>query len=100
MPEQSIKRALAAYTYPSNDEATWASVKNMLGNFLYAQWKPGGLAGATPAEVFKVEIGLGTTMTNEDLQNGYLRLTVFAAVTHPAAFIIISIAQEMQGIES
>lgn len=100
MLEQSIRRALAAYAFPSNDETTWASVKNMLGYFLYAQWESGGLAGAKPAEAFKVVIRLGTTMTNEDLQNGYMRLSVFAAATHPVKFIIISVAQEMQGIET
>jgi phage tail sheath protein FI len=68
----------------------------MIGNFLTGIWKRGGLAGATPQDAFQVFVGLGETMTPEDILEGILRVTVLVAVTHPAEFIEITFQQQMQ----
>ena len=68
----------------------------MIENFQRSVWKRGGLAGATPEDAFEVHIGLGDTMTAEDILDGIMRITVLVAVTHPAEFIEITFQQQAQ----
>lgn len=91
--EQSIKLAARAFIFAPNDANTWATVKSMINSFLTGVWEKGGLQGATAADAFQVDIGLGTTMTGEDLLNGILRITIKVAVTHPAEFIVMTVEQ-------
>ena len=64
--------------------------------FLLGVWKQGGLAGATPDEAFGARIGLGATMTPQDVLDGLLRLTVLLAVTDPGHFIELTFSQQMR----
>lgn len=94
--EQSVKNAARSYVFETNDASTWINMKCMIENFLRSVWKRGGLAGATPEEAFEVHVGLGDTMTSDDILEGMLRITVLVAVTHPAEFIEITFQQQMQ----
>ena len=95
MIEQSLKLALRSYVFDSNDSVTWQSVISMSENFLTNQWKSGALQGSTPADAFSVQCGLGTTMTSQDILDGYLRLSVKLAVVHPAEFIVLTVMQQL-----
>lgn len=95
MIEQSIKDALRTYVFAPNNSNTWVTVKSMLENFLTNVWKEGALQGAKPEDAFTVLIGLGSTMTAQDILDGYLRTTVMVAVTHPAEFIVVTVEQEL-----
>lgn len=92
--EQSVKLAARAYVFEPNDANTWAAVKAMIGSFLTDVWKEGGLQGASAADAFQVNIGLGSTMTADDLLNGYMRVSVAVAVVRPAEFIVITFEQQ------
>ncbi|MBK8427428.1 MAG: phage tail sheath family protein [Lewinellaceae bacterium] len=94
--EQSIKTAIRAYVFEPNDANTWATVKSMIENFLTNFWREGGLAGAKPQDAFSVQIGLGSTMTAQDILDGYMRVTVLLAVSRPAEFLVITLEQKMQ----
>ena len=94
--EQSVKDATKAYVFSPNDARTWVAVKGMLDNFLTDLWKQGGLAGAKPADAFSARVGLGVTMTNDDISNGIMRMEVLVALSRPAEFIVITFKQEMQ----
>lgn len=96
MLEQSIKLATKAYVFEANDANTWVTIKSMIRNFLTGIWKRGGLAGGSPDDAFSVHVGLGETMTPEDILEGILRVTVLVAVTRPAEFIEITFQQQMQ----
>jgi phage tail sheath protein FI len=96
MIEQSVKLAARTYVFEPNDANTWTTMKSMIGNFLHNLWKQGALAGATPAEAYTVQIGLGSTMTADDILDGYLNVTVLVALVHPAEFIVLTFKQEMQ----
>jgi len=93
--EQSCKMAAQAYVFQPNDKNTWEAVKAMISSFLTMIWKEGGLQGASSADAFSVECGLGSTMTSEDLLNGFMRVMVKVAVVHPAEFIVITFQQQM-----
>lgn len=96
MLEESIKNATKAFVFEPNTANTWVSVRSMINNFLNGIWKRGGLAGAVPDDAFSVHIGLGETMTSEDLLEGIMRITVLVAIVRPAEFIEITFQQQMQ----
>jgi phage tail sheath protein FI len=93
--EQSCKLAAQAYIFQPNDKNTWEAVKSMIGSFLTSIWKEGGLQGASASDAFSVDCGLGSTMTGDDILNGYMNITVKVAVVHPAEFIVITFQQQM-----
>lgn len=96
MLEESVKNATRAYVFEPNVAGTWINIKSMIQNFLNGIWKRGGLAGATPDDAFSVHVGLGDTMTPEDILEGILRVTVLVAIVRPAEFIEITFQQQMQ----
>jgi hypothetical protein len=93
--EQSCKIAVASFQFSPNNQNTWQAVISTISSFLTGIWQQGGLQGAKAADAFSVQVGLGTTMTSDDLQNGRMVVSVKVAVTHPAEFIVISFEQEM-----
>lgn len=96
MVEQSLKLAAFSYVFEPNDENTWSLVTSMLNNFLTSLWSEGALVGPTPDAAFSVSVGLGLTMTADDILNGIMRVAVKVAVSHPAEFIVITIQQQQQ----
>ncbi len=96
MLEESIKLASKAYVFEPNNANTWVTIKSMIRNFLTGIWKRGGLAGASPDDAFSVHVGLGETMTSEDILEGILNVTVLVAISRPAEFIEITFQQQMQ----
>jgi phage tail sheath protein FI len=94
MIEQSVKDALRAYVFQPNNSNTWVTIKAMLEGFLTNVWKAGALQGSSAADAFSVIIGLGSTMTAQDILDGYLRVTVLLAVTRPAEFIVVTVEQQ------
>jgi len=99
MLEQSVKFACEPYVFRPNDSNTWLSVRTMIANFLRNQWQSGALVGASEDEAFQVECGLGTTMTPQDILDGYMKVTVRVAISRPAEFIVITFQQKMPGGE-
>lgn len=92
--EQSVKLATRGYIFEPNDANTWGAVESMIGSFLTTVWKEGGLHGASPADAFQVSVGLGSTMTANDLLDGTMRVTVQVAVVRPAEFIVLTFEQQ------
>ena len=96
MAEESIKKATEPFTFEPNDANTWVRVRAMIENFLTIQWRQGALAGSTPAQAFFVKVGLGETMTAQDILEGRMIVEVGMAVVRPAEFIILKFAHKMQ----
>jgi uncharacterized protein len=96
MLEESCRLAAKAMVFEPNVGNTWVTIKSMISNFLVGIWKRGGLAGAVPDDAFSVHVGLGETMTSEDILEGILRVTVLVAISRPAEFIEITFQQQMQ----
>jgi phage tail sheath protein FI len=96
MVEQSIKNAIEYYVFAPNDGNTWTRVKAMIGNYLTGIWKLGGLANGSAEDSFYVYVGLGETMTDDDVWNGRMIVQVGLAPVRPAEFIILQFMQMMQ----
>lgn len=96
MLEQSIKLAARAYVFEPNDANTWVTVKSAIESFLLGMWKLGALMGSKPEDAYSVNVGLGSTMTGDDILNGRLNVTVMVAPLRPAEFVMITLQQLMQ----
>ncbi|WP_130733212.1 phage tail sheath C-terminal domain-containing protein [Flavobacterium sp. J27] len=96
MAEESIKKATEQFVFEPNDANTWIRVRAMIENFLILQWRAGALAGAKPEQAFYVRVGLGQTMTADDILNGYMIIEIGMAVVRPAEFIILRFSHKMQ----
>lgn len=94
--EQSIKFAAEAFVFSPNNSTTWSTLRATVINFLNNQWQSGLLAGQSPEDAFDVEIGLGSTMTPNDILDGVLKMTIKVAITRPAEFIVITFEQQQQ----
>ncbi len=96
MVEESVKKATAQFVFEPNDANTWVKVRAMIENFLALQWRAGALAGAKQEQAFFVRVGLGQTMTAQDILNGYMHVEIGMAVVRPAEFIILKFSHKMQ----
>ncbi len=54
------------------------------------------MAGQSADDAFSVDIGLGATMTPNDILDGILKMTIKVAITRPAEFIVITFEQQQQ----
>lgn len=96
MVEESVKKSTAWAVFEPNSKPLWVKVKGMIDNYLVQKWREGALAGATPEEAFFVKIGLGETMTAQDVLEGRLIVEIGMAVVRPAEFIILKFSHKMQ----
>lgn len=96
MAEESIKKSTEPFVFEPNDANTWVRVRAMIENFLTVQWRQGALAGSAPPQAFYVKVGLGETMTAQDILEGRMIIEVGMAVVRPAEFIILKFAHKMQ----
>lgn len=94
--EESAKKATEPFVFEPNDANTWIRIRAMIENFLTIQWRQGALAGSTPKEAFFVKVGLGETMTAQDILEGRLIVEIGMAAVRPAEFIILRFSHKMQ----
>jgi phage tail sheath protein FI len=93
--EESVKKAVNAFVFEPNDANTWVKVETMIENFLSNQWRDGALMGSKPDQAYRVEVGLGKTMSAQDVLDGYMIIEVYLAIVRPAEFIVLKFMQKM-----
>ena len=96
MVEESVKKATEQFVFEPNDANTWVKIRAMVENFLFLQWRAGALAGAKQDDAYYVRIGLGQTMTAQDILDGYMHVEIGLAVVRPAEFIVLKFSHKMQ----
>ena len=94
--EESTKKASAFAVFEPNDQSTWLKVKAMIESYLYGLWEQGALQGAKPEDAYFVHVGLGTTMTPQDVLEGRMIVAVGVAAVRPAEFIVIRFSHKLQ----
>ena len=93
--EESCAKAAASFVFEPNDANTWVKVQAMLENFLTVLWRQGALQGARPDHAFYVAVGLGKTMTAQDLLEGRMIVEIGLAAVRPAEFIILRFSHKL-----
>ena len=90
--EQLLREGTAWAAKEPNDPRTWARIYATVGSYLAQEWREGTLVGTTAREAFYIQCGLGTTMTQKDIDEGLLRFEVGLALERPAQFVVLSIS--------
>jgi uncharacterized protein len=96
MVEVSVKLTVAAFVFEPNCNATWIKVKLMIEDYLVLLWRSGAIQGVKTQDAFFVHVGLGLTMTAQDISEGRMIVEIGMAAIRPAEFIIVKIVQQMQ----
>jgi phage tail sheath protein FI len=96
MVEESVKKASAFAVFEPNVAATWLKVKGMVESYLYSLWERGALAGSKAEQAYFVNIGLGKTMTPQDVLEGRMIVEVGLAAVRPAEFIVLRFMHRLQ----
>jgi uncharacterized protein len=96
MVEESVKKSTYWAVFESNDINTWIKVRAMIENYLILKWKDGALAGAKPDDAFYVRVGLGQTMSPQDVLEGRMIVEIGLAAVRPAEFIILKFSHKLQ----
>ena len=94
--EESVKKATEFVVFEPNDANTWLRTKTMIENFLSTLWRDGALAGAKTEDAFFVKVGLGETMTSQDILEGRMNIEIGLAAVRPAEFIILKFSHKLQ----
>jgi len=94
--EESVRKATEFVVFEPNDKNTWNRTRTMIENYLTDLWRQGALAGAKPEDAFFVNVGLGQTMTSQDILEGKLIVEVGIAAVRPAEFIILNFSHKLQ----
>lgn len=94
--EESCMKSTGWAVFEPNDANTWLRVKGQIENFLNNLWTRGALAGAKPEHAYYVSIGLGQTMTAQDILEGRMIVEIGMAAVRPAEFIILRFSHMLQ----
>lgn len=96
MIEESAKKATSFAVFEANDATTWLKVKAMIESYLYTLWERGALAGPKPEAAYYVHVGLGQTMTPQDVLEGRMIVEIGIAAVRPAEFIVLRFSHKLQ----
>lgn len=87
---RQLTALMRAYLFEPDHVLTWVKLKGQAWNWLRQLWLEGALYGTVEEEAFQLAIGLGETMTAEDITSGRMIMQVRLALLAPAEFIDIS----------
>jgi phage tail sheath protein FI len=96
MIEESVQKSTAFAVFEPNDATTWLKVKAMIESYLYGLWQQGALVGSTSEDAYFVNVGLGKSMTSQDVLEGRMIVEIGIAAVRPAEFIILRFSHKMQ----
>jgi uncharacterized protein len=95
MIEESARKSTSFAVFEPNDATTWLKVKGMLESYLYGLWERGAVQGSRPDAAFFVNIGLGKTMTTQDVLEGRMIVELGIAAVRPAEFVILRFSHKL-----
>jgi uncharacterized protein len=94
--EQSIRNGLNQLIFLPNDSGTWSIATVMISDFLTELWQQGGLMGDKASDAFTVQVGLGSTMTSQEILNGEMIVEISVQCNRPAEFLTLTIVVQME----
>lgn len=94
MVEESIQKASAFAVFEPNTPFTWLKLKTMIESYLENLWKQGAFMGESSGQAYFVNVGLGQTMTEDDINNGIMHIEIGLAAVRPAEFIVLTFSHK------
>jgi hypothetical protein len=86
---------MAPCVFLPDDIQTWNEVSETLQEYLYGLWKAHILPAPGPAQPFQVTVGLGSTMTQADIDKGLMIVSVDVAPGLPADWFTLTLVQKV-----
>ena len=93
--ERDVSRAMEGMMFEPNNQPTWEKVRAAVYNYLYRLWDQGALLGTKPEQAFYINVGLGVTMTQTQINQGELIVEVGLNAVRPVEFIILRFTQNI-----
>ena len=90
---ESLYNALQAVVFEPNDHKLWGGLRASVGNFMDGLHRAGAFQGEKASDAYFVNCGLGSTMTQGDIDAGRVRVVVGFAPLKPAEFVIVELQQ-------
>lgn len=94
--EESLKKSTGFAVFEPNTPTTWLKVRGLIDSYLYGLWQQGALAGASQDQAYFINVGLGSTMTEQDILEGRMIVEIGLAAVRPAEFIILKFSHKLQ----
>jgi phage tail sheath protein FI len=94
--EKSIEQATQWVVFEPNSIPLWAKITRNVSDFLYNEWRAGGLFGKTPAEAYYVRCDESTNPPSVR-ELGQVVTEVGVSIVKPAEFVIFNIFQFTNG---
>ena len=83
------------FVFAPNTYATWLNMEYLVDIYLYGLWEAGDLKGETAADAYRIQIGLGKTMTGEDILNKTSRLVLSVCLNEPNDFTELTFSRQL-----
>lgn len=90
---ESLYNALQSVVFEPNDHRLWSSLRASATAFMDGLFRSGAFQGEKASDAYYVQCGLGSTMTQGDIDAGIVRLVVGFAALKPAEFVVVQIKQ-------
>ncbi len=90
---ESLYGALQAVVFEPNDHRLWGNLRASVGSFMDGLFRSGAFQGEKASDAYYVQCGLGSTMTQGDVDGGIVRVVVGFAPLKPAEFVVVQIKQ-------
>jgi uncharacterized protein len=90
--EQSLYSSLGWAVFEPNDTPLWNALKSAVEKFMLSLYQKGAFKGSSPSQAFLVQCDASTT-TQDDIDNGVVKIVVGFAPLKPAEFVIVQIIQ-------
>ncbi|HEI8868288.1 TPA: phage tail sheath family protein [Serratia odorifera] len=98
--ESELHYLLQPFVFEPNNEITWYRIKALIRRTLRELWERGGLLGGSEDDAYRILVGIGESMSEDDLADGLLRIRIAVAIHQPAEFIQISLNFYVNSVES
>lgn len=94
MIKESIYQGIQWAVFEPNDHNLWASLRLNLEAFMDGLHRAGAFQGEKASDAYFVRCGLGSTMTQGDIDAGRVIVEVGFAPLKPAEFVIVRLSQK------
>ncbi|MDR5837923.1 phage tail sheath subtilisin-like domain-containing protein [Caballeronia sp. LZ034LL] len=89
--EAEVQQIARPFMFEANILLTWIRLRGIVHIWLRELWLEGGLYGEQESDAFFIQIGLGETMSQDDIDQGRMIMNIGVAVAYPAEFIEVSL---------
>ncbi len=94
--EESVRNATQFVVNEPNNNRVWLRVRIMIEQFLAELWHAGALAGTAQSDAFFVRVGLGESMSTQDVDQSRLIIEIGIAAMRPSEFSIIRVTHQLE----